>query len=180
LDGAQSSISSATPLCNGICDNQNIASIKGELDKAALQLAAQTLEAADILASAARKKLASRGVSKDVAERIITSAARAKVKANQLVAAVKRTLLEVPDVTVTCPFTKPYCKVVDREGSINALRGLYTEMYKDALARFVNRYNFILSGVTTRTDRLLAQGRTTRASGETNLQKVPRFSTACG
>ena len=128
--------------------------------------------AADLLASATTRKVAGdRGRDRRDAE-------RAKRKATQYEGLAKSLTIQFPQVVKTCPEAPAFCATVDRQGTIDALRGLYANQ-RNSVMRIVARTFWRQTNGTKRDDGLVKQAKTLEQQGLTELGKLPRFETQC-
>jgi hypothetical protein len=178
LDGVPATITESTRVCEGGCIDRPIGTIKNELNKTALDLAALTKKAAKLLAQRANQS-ASRGqISRTVASRVGIDAQRAAKKADALARRAQSLTLGFPEVIKSCPFSLPFCQTVDRGKEIDLLRGLFVEQL-DQLRRIMARRNFNQTGSTSRQDPLVVEARRVKSDGDAQLSEIPRIDTRC-
>ncbi len=178
LDGAPATINQSTRVCEGGCIDRPIGTIKNELNKTALDLAALTKRAAELLAQRANQS-ASRGqILRAVASRVGLDAKRAARRADVLARRAQSITLGFPEVIKSCPFSLPFCQTVDRGREIDQLRGLYVEQL-DQLRRIMARRNFTQTGSTSRQDPLVTEARRVKSEGDAKLSEIPRIDTKC-
>lgn len=172
LNGVVSSVSSATDTCDGGCSSTPTGTVTGNLDKVAGDLSTLMNRAADLLVSVTTKKTDGQR-SRDQRD-----ADRAKRKAAQYQTLAKTLSIQFPEVVKTCPEAPAYCVTVDRQGTIDALRGLYANQ-RNSVMRIVARTFWRQTSSTKRDDGLVKQAKTLEQQGLTELGKLPRFETQC-
>ena|GEM_PF-3022499 len=178
LDGAPATINESTRVCDGGCIDRPIGTIKNELNKTALDLAALTKKAAKLLAQRANQSASRRQISSTVASRVGLDATRAAKKADALARRAQSLTLGFPEVIKSCPFSPPFCQTVDRGKEIDQLRGLFVEQI-DQLRRIMARRNFNQTGSTSRQDPLVVEARRVKSDGDAQLSEIPRIDTRC-
>jgi len=111
-------------------------------------------------------------------EQDIVDAERAAARADEQVALANSLLLEIPDITVTCPNAPKTCKKVDRQQTLDGLRALYAEA-RNSIKRIVARTNFRKTGSTVRNDPIVVKALGLETRGLKTLQTIPRFAEEC-
>jgi hypothetical protein len=127
--------------------------------------------AAELLAS-------SKARSQAEARRNRSDAERSKRKASEYETLANTLTIQFPAVVKTCPQAPPLCVTVDRQGTIDALRGLYANQ-RNSTMRTVARAYWRNTDKTKRNDRLVRQAKALEQEGLTELGKLPRFAVEC-
>ncbi|MFO0415748.1 MAG: hypothetical protein ACK5Y6_00530 [Pseudomonadota bacterium] len=172
LNGARITTSTTLPTCVGMSIDVPTGTIGGNLNSVALQLSQVMNRAAAALASAKATKTAREQARDDRDKR------RVQAKASGYESLANSLTIQIPAVTKTCPEAPQFCVTVDRQSTIDALRGLYANQ-RNSIMRTMARLSFRNSGVTTRDDGLVKQGKALEAQGVAELAKLPRFETVC-
>ena len=172
LTGGTSVAQKTLAACPGSCAETSVVDVKGNLDAAALQLAAIAASAADELAKA-RKKLEPKSF-----QSIQIDAKRAKARADKYLKQVRELLLQYPAVVQNCPSPIPQCVTIDRQATIEGLRGLYAQLF-NLVKRTAGRGDFKKTGMTSRINKLVVSAKSVRDSGLTGLNALPRNATEC-
>ncbi len=173
VNGKQVQIDGSLKTCEGKCVDTPIGTIKGDLDKVAIELSALMNRAAAALDSVKDKKGGDREQSRDRRD-----AARASRKASEYEATAKSLTIQFPEVINTCPDAPAFCSTVDRQGVIDALRGLYANQRNSAM-RTMARVAFRSTGATSRRQKIVKQAKALEKQGNEQLAKIPRFDTKC-
>jgi len=189
----QTTALSSLPACAGECFEVPVGSIKTQINQVAVDLANLTRTAASALQSAAtsaaqKTQAAAKGgdaAAKKAAQKVTAAAEndfidaeRSIQRADAQLALAESLLIEIPEVATSCPLAPKTCKRVDRQATLDALRGLYAEEVA-AIKRINARTNFRKTGKTQRNDPIVAKAKSLEATGTAELQKIPRFVEAC-
>jgi hypothetical protein len=176
------------PACQGECDELPVGTVKTELNEIAIQLANLTKTAAAALKQAAVSDARTSQNSSDsakkkkrlkqTAEDDFIDAERAAARADEQIRIANQLLLEIPDITVSCPNAPKTCKKLDRITTIEGLRALYAEA-RNAIKRIVARTNFRRAGRTVRNDPVVVKALNLEGKGSEQLAKLPRFAEEC-
>ena len=192
INGQAASIS-GLPACSGECFEVPVGTIKTQINQVAIDLANLTRTAANALqsvsasaAQAAQAAAKGRDVAAKKAALKATKAAendfidaeRAIQRADAQVALAASLLIEIPEIATSCPLAPKTCKTVDRQQTIDALRGLYAEAVA-SIKRINARTNFRKTGKTERNDPIVVKAKGLETNGLAELQKIPRFVEAC-
>ena len=167
----QAKIDSSLPACEGLCTETATAAITGNLDRIAGELSKVMNRASTVLASAQTRLQVE-------ARRNRSDAARAKRKAARYEALANSLTIQFPAVVRTCPQAPAYCVTVDRQPTIDALRGLYANQ-RNSTIRTMARAYWRNVGRTKRNDSIVKQAKALEQEGLQNLGKLPRFATEC-
>ena len=173
INGQSVVIDGTLKTCDGKCVDTPVGSIKGELDQIAISLSALMNKAAAALASVKDKK-----GGQDDQDRDERDAKRASRKAAEYERVAKALTIQFPAVVKTCPEAPAFCATVDRQGTIDALRGLYANQ-RNSVTRTMARALFRSTGATSRRQRFVKEAKGLEASGLEQLGKLPRFVTEC-
>lgn len=173
VNGKQVQIDSTLKTCEGRCVDTPLGTIKGDLDQVAIDLSALMNRAAAALASVKDKR---GGESEQARDR--RDAERASRKASEYEATAKSLTIQFPAVAKTCPDAPAFCSTVDRQGVIDALRGLYANQ-RNSVVRTMARVAFRSTGTTSRRQKLVQQSKALEKQGIDQLAKLPRFATEC-
>jgi len=173
VNGRSVVIDGTLKTCDGQCVDTPVGSIKGELDQVAISLSALMNKAAAALASVKDKK----GNADDQA-RDKRDARRANNKAAEYERVAKALTIQFPAVVKTCPEAPAFCATVDRQGTIDALRGLYANQ-RNSVMRTMARALFRSTGATSRRQKFVKEAKALEANGLEQLGKLPRFVTEC-
>jgi hypothetical protein len=168
-------IDGSLPVCEGECSSTKTGEVIGQLDQVAQQLSALMLRSADILASA---KVTSGQDSKKRGAANLRDAQSAKKKAVEYQRQAKALTIQFPQVIRTCPFAPQSCLTVDRQDTLEALKGLYANQ-RNSIKRTIARVNFRNTGATKREDPIVKQAKALEQLGLQGLAKLPRFETRC-
>jgi hypothetical protein len=175
VNGESVKIDGSLPVCDGECADTATGNVTGQLDDIAQKLSDLMTRAANVLASA--KASSKQGVSTKTA-RNRTDAERAKKKASEYEALAKSLTIQFPQVVKTCPQAPQYCETVDRQYSIETLKGLYANQ-RNSIQRTIARAYFRNTGATKRDESLVKQAKDLEQQGLAALAKLPRFETQC-
>ena len=173
INGQSVVIDGTLKTCDGKCVDTPVGSIKGELDQIAISLSALMNKAAAALASIKDKKGGQDDQARDERD-----AKRASRKAAEYERVAKALTIQFPAVVKTCPEAPAFCATVDRQGTIDALRGLYANQ-RNSVTRTMARALFRSTGATSRRQRFVKEAKGLEASGLEQLGKLPRFVTEC-
>jgi len=175
LNGASVKIDSSLPVCEGECADTSTGTVTAQADEIAVKLSDLMTRAANILASS---KATSARIAPAKTARNRTDAERAKKKAEDYAATAKSVTVQFPQVVKTCPQAPEYCETVDRQYSIESLKGLYAKQ-RNSIQRTIARAYFRNTGSTKRGDALVKQAKDLEQQGLAALAKLPRFETQC-
>lgn len=178
LDGMSAIVNRATPVCPGGCVDTPIGTVKSELNQTALDLSALARKAAKQLGTLASRRVKQGKLSAATGSKATRDATRAARKAEALSKRAQALALGFPEVIKSCPFSQPFCETVDRGETIEALKGLYAQIVNQ-VKRIQARRNFKISGKTSRSDPLVAEGKRLNEQGIEQLSKLPRIATVC-
>lgn len=159
--------------CEGKCVDTPVGAIKGELDQVAIDLSAVMNRASAALASVKDKKGSEADKARDKRD-----AERASRKAAEYERTAKALTIQFPAVVKTCPEAPAFCATVDRQGTIDALRGLYANQ-RNSVIRTMARALFRSTGATTRRQKFVKEAKALEQKGLDQLAKLPRFATEC-
>jgi hypothetical protein len=162
------------PVCDGSCVDTPTGAITGQLDDVAKQLSKLMDRAAGILASAK----ATTSDPEVKARRNRQDADRAKQKSALYEQRSKEITIGIPAVVKTCPEAPAFCQTVDRQSSIEELKGLYANQV-NSIKRVIARAYFRNTGATSRKDSIVRQAKALEQQGLAALQQLPRFATEC-
>jgi hypothetical protein len=171
VNGSAAGITDSLPTCDGQCSDTPTGTITGNLDRIAGELSDVMNRAADLLASSKTRTSAEK-------RRNRTDAERSRRKANEYELLANTLTIQFPAVAKTCPQAPPYCVTVDRQGTIEALRGLYANQ-RNSTMRTVARSYWRNSSKTRRNDSLVRQAKALEQDGLGELAKLPRFAVEC-
>jgi hypothetical protein len=174
LNGQKLTIDSSLPVCDGSCVDTPTGAITGQLDDVAKQLSKLMDRAAGILASAK----ATTSDPEVKARRNRQDADRAKQKSALYEQRSKEITIGIPAVVKTCPEAPAFCQTVDRQSSIEELKGLYANQV-NSIKRVIARAYFRNTGATSRKDSIVRQAKALEQQGLAALQQLPRFATEC-
>jgi hypothetical protein len=197
LNGLNTDVSNSLPVCSGSCIETATGAITGQLNQVAIDLADAANDAADLLAAsparrssstAAAKQVSSRRVSRTVSGRRVSrttaqdrrDAERARKAAQDYEKKARELVLQIPAVIKNCPEAPNFCATVDRGETISQLRVLYAES-RNTVKRVVARAYFKATGSTkdVPSDPIYKRGIKLEATGNSELDKLPRFATEC-
>lgn len=173
VNGKQVQIDSTLKTCAGKCVDTPLGTIKGDLDQVAINLSALMNRASAALASVKDKK---GGESEQARDR--RDAERSNRKASEYETTAKALTIQFPAVVKTCPEAPAFCSTVDRQGTIDALRGLYANQ-RNSVMRTMARVAFRSTGTTSRRQRFVKEAKALEQQGLDQLAKLPRFATEC-
>jgi hypothetical protein len=171
VNGSSAGIAASLPTCAGQCSDTPTGTITGNLDEIARALSQVMNRAAELLAS-------SKARSRAEAKRNRNDAERSKRKAVEYETLANTLTIQFPAVVKTCPQAPPYCVTVDRQGTIDALRGLYANQ-RNSTIRTVARSYWRNINKTKRNDSLVRQAKSLEQQGLAELAKLPRFAVEC-
>ncbi len=173
INGKKIVIDSALKTCDGLCVNTPLSAIKGDLDQIAIDLSKLMLQAADLLKGVKDKKLSANDRARDKRDIL-----RSRAKAAEYERIAKLLTIQFPAVAQTCPEAPALCATVDRQGTIDALQGLYANQ-RNTLMRTMARVMFRSTGNTSRRLKIVKRAKDLEKKGLVNLRKLPRFATEC-
>jgi hypothetical protein len=173
INGQTVVIDGALKTCEGRCVDTPVGNIKGDLDQVAIALSELMNRAAAALASVKDKKGGGGDQARDERD-----ASRAKRKAGEYERIAKALTIQFPSVVKTCPDAPALCATIDRQGTIDALRGLYANQ-RNSVTRIMARVTFRTTGTTSRLQKFVKEARDLEAKGLEQLGKLPRFATEC-
>jgi len=173
VNGQSVVIDNTLKTCDGKCVDTPVGNIKGDLDQVAIALSALMNRAAAALASLEGNK-----VDKGDQARNERDAQRARKKAEEYERIAKALTIQFPAVVKTCPEAPQLCATVDRQGTIEALRGLYANQ-RNTVTRVMARVLFRSTGETARRQKFVREAKALEAKGLAQLGKLPRFATEC-
>jgi hypothetical protein len=173
VNGRKIQIDSTLKTCDGQCVDTPLGTIKGDLDQVAIDLSALMNRAAAALASVKDKKGGDREQARDKSD-----AQRSNQKAAEYETTAKALTIQFPAVVKTCPQAPAFCATVDRQGTIDALRGLYANQ-RNSVMRTMARVAFRSTGATSRRQKFVKQAKALEKKGLDQLAKLPRFATEC-
>ena len=188
LSGISAS-NSQLPACSGECFEIPVGSVKTSLDAVAVELANLTKTAAaalrEVAASNAEKAQSDTSLPTKKKKRAVNSAEddfadaeHASAKAEKQILRAKALLLEVPEISKSCPLAPKTCKKVDRDRTIKALQLLYGDAV-NSIKRITARTNFRKTGKTLRNDPVVVRAKELQKKGLDALSKLPRFAEDC-
>jgi hypothetical protein len=173
INGKKVVIDSTLKTCDGLCVNTPLAAIKGDLDQIAIELSKLMIQASDLLKSVKDKKSTARDRARDRRDGL-----RAIAKAAEYERIAKLLTIQFPAVVKTCPEAPAFCSTVDRQGTIDALKGLYANQ-RNSVMRTMARVMFRSTGATSRRLKLVKQAKGLEQQGLGKLGQLPRFATEC-
>ncbi len=173
INGRSVVVDSTLKTCAGKCIETPAGSIKGELDQVAISLSGLMNRAAATLRSLSGKK-----GQKGSQARNERDANRAGKKAAEYERIAKALIIQFPAIIKTCPEAPILCTTVDRQGTIDALRGLYANQ-RNSVKRVMARVLFSSSGKTARRQKFVKEAKILEATGLAQLSKLPRFVSEC-
>jgi len=187
LDGPQESVTwninsekvvidKTIPACTGMCIDAPLATIKGDLDQVAIDLSALMNRASAVLVSVKDKKYTK--AAKTVRARDRRDSIRSGKKAAEYERIARALTIQFPAVVKLCPESPQFCSTVDRQGTIDALRGLYANQ-RNSVVRTMARVMFRSTGATSRRQRIVKDARALEQKGLGQLRNLPRFATEC-
>ena len=172
-------ISSSLAVCVGRCIDVPVGTIKGDLDQIAIDLSALMNKAAAVLVSVKDKApVKSKADIQRQRSRSRLDAVRSNKKAAEYERIAKALVIQYPSVVKVCPEAPQFCVAVDRQGTIDALRGLYANQ-RNSVVRVMARVLFRSTGNTSRRQKLVKEARALEQKGLDQLGKLPRFATEC-
>jgi hypothetical protein len=173
INGRSVTIDGTLKTCEGRCVDTPVEGVKGDLDQTAIALSAVMNKAAAALSSVKDKKGGEAEQARDERD-----ARRATSKAAGFERIARELTIQFPAVVKTCAEAPAFCSTVDRQGTIDALRGLYANQ-RNSVVRIMARALFRSTGVTSRRQKLVKEAKALEAQGIEQLGKLPRFATEC-
>lgn len=172
LNGKSVVINKSLPLCDGLCLDNPTGAVTGNLNKVASDLSKIMTQAAQSLSAAKATSAGSRTAKNK------KDGERARKKAAAYEKTAKEIIIGIPAVIKTCPEAPAFCQTIDRQSSIESLKGLYANQV-NSIKRTIARAYFRNTGMTSRMDNLVKQAKALEQQGLAELAKLPRFETQC-